>query len=83
MKKTYSKFIISLLLVLVYELIMMIFDLTGISLSKVFVTGFLWISVIICIGTFLKNYRQFRKSIPKFSLNILQLIIIFNLINIQ
>jgi hypothetical protein len=81
-KKTYSKFITSLLLVFVYELIMIIFNLTGFSFFKILVSSLLWISVIICIGTFLKNYRQFRKSIPKLAFNTLKLIIIFNLINI-
>ena len=82
MKIFINKLYISLLLIFVYELFMLIFNFTGVTASKVFVTGFLWISVIICIGTFLKNYRQFRKSIPKLAFNTILLIIIWNLINI-
>ena len=61
---------------------MVIFKLDGFSISKLLITGFVWLSVGIAIHAFLKNYTKLRNSFPSFAFNILWLLIIWNLINI-
>ena len=82
MTKTFNKFTLFLILVFIYELSIVIFKLDGISISKLVVTSFLWLSVGLAIHTFVKNYRKLRDSIPRFSFYIFWLLIIWNLINI-
>ena len=82
MIKTINKFILFLILVFIYELSIVIFKLDGVSISKIVVTSFLWLSVGLVIHTFVKNYRKFRDSIPRFSFYIFWLLIIWNSINI-
>ena len=82
MSRFYNKFNLSLLLILIYELSMVIFKLDGFSISKLLITGFVWLSVGIAIHAFLKNYKKLRDSFPRFAFNILWLLIIWNLINI-
>ena len=82
MTKTFNKFILFLILVFIYELSIAIFKLDGISISKLVVTSFLWLSVCLAVLTFVKNYRKLRESIPRFSFYIFWLLIIWNSINI-
>jgi hypothetical protein len=82
MEKTFNKFTLSLMLVLIYELSMVIFKLDGFSVSKLVVTSFVWLSVGLAIHAFVKNYRKLRNSIPRFAFYIFWLLIIWNLINI-
>lgn len=82
MGKTYNKLNLSLLLILIYELSMVVFKLDGFSISKLGITGFVWLSVGIAIHAFFKNYRKLKNNVPKFAFNILWLLIIWNLVNI-
>lgn len=82
MEKTFNKLNLSLLLIIIYELSMIIFRLDGVSISKLVITGFVWLSAGIAIYSFVKNYRKFKNRIPRFASNIFCLLIIWNLINI-
>ena len=82
MGKTFNKFILFIILVFIYELSIVIFKFDGVSISKIVVSSFLWLSVGLAIHTFVKNYRKFRDSIPRFSFYIFWLLIIWNSINI-
>jgi len=82
MGNNFNKLNLSLLLLLIYELSMVIFKLDGLSISKLVITGFIWLSVGVAIYTFLKNYRKLKNNIPRFAFSILWILIIWNLINI-
>ncbi len=82
MGKLFNKLNIFLLLILIYELSMIIFKLDGLSISKLVIVGFVWLSIGIAIHAFIKNYRKLKNNIPRFAFNILWILIIWNLINI-
>ena len=82
MEKIFNKLNISFLLILLYELSMIIFSLDGLSISKLAITGFVWISVFIFFHDFVKNYRKLKNNIPRFAFNILWLLLFWNIINI-
>lgn len=70
------------MLVLLYELSIVIFRLDGLSILKIVVTVFIWLSVGISINQFFKNFKKLSNSIPQRAFYILCLLIIWNLINI-
>lgn len=82
MERSFNKLNLSLVLLLIYEINMAIFKLDGLSIPKLVITGFIWVSLGIAIHFFVKNYRKFRNSIPRFAFNVFWLIILWNLINI-
>ena len=82
MGKTSNNFILSLVLIFIYEFIMLILELDGTSALKIIFTGFVWFSVGLAIYAFYKNYRKLKRNVPKFAFNILMVLIIWNLINI-
>lgn len=61
---------------------MVVFSLDGISISKLFLTSLLWLSFLISVYFFVKNYRKINFFVPKNSFTVLLLIISVNTIAI-
>lgn len=82
MKLVFNKLNVSILLLLIYEVVMVVFTLTGVTVAKLLTTSILWFSVGICVVTFCNSYRKLKYFFPRFAFNILKLIMFWNLINV-
>ena len=70
----------SLLLCLIYELFMLLFPLSGISITKVIIASFLWISVLLSLSIFFNNFKIIKKKITALPFFILLFYIIVNFV---
>ena len=61
---------------------MVFFAFDGLTISKLFTTSLLWLSVTISVYCFIKRYKKIKLFIPKYAFRILLLIIVVNLIAI-
>ena len=82
MTKTTHKLNTSLLLCLIYELFMLSFPLTGTSITKVIITSFLWISVLLSLSVFFNNFKIIKKKITALPFFILLFYIIVNFVSL-
>ena len=82
MKLTFDLFSASLWLIFIYEFVMIVFALDGLSISKLIITIMLWLSVILVLFNFIKNYNRLSNHISRFHFTVLWLLISCNLINI-
>ena len=73
---------LALYLLLIYEVIMVVFHLDGISLPKITITLFIWTSFILAFVFFLKYYSNIKNNIPKFAFNLLLILFAWNITNI-
>jgi hypothetical protein len=80
--KSNNNLIVVLIMILIYEIALSFLKLDGLTITKIIFTIILWISAGIGVVSFFKNYTSIRKNIPKFALNILISIILWNLITI-
>ena len=80
--KSKNNIITLLILILIYEIALVIFKLDGLTISKIIFTCFIWISAVMGISEFLKNYTTIKKNIPQFLFKILILLIFWNFIAI-
>ncbi len=77
-----NKFKIFLLLIILYEMSMIVFRLDGISVSKMIITSFIWISVILAISVFVARYKKIKTNSPNFAFRLLIILIFWYSINI-
>jgi len=82
LKKEDLRFIISLLALLVYEVAFIVFGLDGLSVSKLFFTGLVWVSFFISAYEFVIRNNRLKKNIPNTAYVILICLLIWNVINI-
>lgn len=72
----------ALILLLVYELAMTVLGLDGLSLGKLLITCFVWISFGLTFRTFIYDFEVLRKKIPFFTFIVLVLLLSWNLVTI-
>lgn len=76
------KFNISLIALLVYELAMLVFQLDGLSLGKLLLTGLVWISFFMAFTEYVKKIKLLRKRFPWFAFAALSTLIGWNIIGL-
>jgi hypothetical protein len=82
MKISSNKFLIALLLLIIYEILMIFINPFGLSITKVAITLLVWFSFWFSIQTFYVNFSSLRKIIPKFPFSLYIALICWNSINI-
>lgn len=75
-------FKLSITLLLVYELAMIFIGLNGVSIFKLVLTGFVWISFFIAFYEYIKYQEAFKKIIPYSAYIVLTLLLCWNVINV-
>ncbi len=65
--------------ILIYELVMIVFKLDGLSFFKIFITALVWVSFFIALISFLEDYKVLKKDIPKLAFNLILLLIFWNI----
>ncbi len=76
------KFNVSLVALLVYELAMLVFQLDGLSLGKLLLTGLVWISFFMAFTEYVKKIKVLRNRFPWFAFLCLMLLACWNVIGI-
>ena len=82
MKGENLKFLISLVALLIYELGMIVFHFNGLSIFKIILTLFVWISFCVAFLYYLRRYKVLKRSIPRLAHVTLVLLLVWNLFNI-
>ena len=74
------KFNTSLIALLVFELAMLVFQLDGLSLGKLLLTGLVWLSFFMAFTAFVKDFKVLKKRFPWFAVLCLNLLLSWNVI---
>jgi hypothetical protein len=77
-----SKFFVSLLTVVIYEILMMLVRPDGMSNTKVAITLLIWISFYMSFSTFILQYQIIKTALPKYVFGVFIALIIWNIINV-
>ena len=77
-----NRFLLALLTLTVYELLMVLFNPTGLTFVKVAITLLVWISFLLSALSFLLNLRTIRTNMPGYAYKFFIILMMWNIFNI-